>query len=79
MLPRTAPADDGVDRPVRELPGDEPARAQPSHCAQEQARFAAPLAIALPLRPLALPSSISTCAHCLRTFTKETLAVRSVV
>ena len=37
------------------------------------------LGIALPLRPLALPSSISTCARCLRTFTEETLAVRSVL
>ena len=77
MLPRTPAADDGVDRPVRELPGDDTARAQPRHCAQEQARFAAPLGIALPLRPLALPSSISTCAHCLRTFTEEALAIGS--
>ena len=79
MLPRTPAADGRVDRPVRELPGDDTARAQPRHCAQEQARFAAPLGIALPLRPLALPSSIPTCAHCLRTFTEETLAVRSVL
>ena len=79
MLPRTPAVDDGVDRPVREVPGDDTARAQPRHCAQKQARFAAPQGIALPLRPLALPSSISTCAHYLRTFTDETLAVRSVL
>jgi hypothetical protein len=79
MLPRTAAADSGIDRPVRELPGDDTARAQPRRCAQEQARFAAPLGVALPLRPLALPSSVSTRAHCLRTFTEEALAVRSVL
>jgi hypothetical protein len=56
---RTPAIDDRLDRPVRELAGDRAAHGQPRHCAQEQARFAAPLGLALALHSFAIPSCLS--------------------
>ena len=58
---------------------EQPARAQPSYCAQQLARLPTSLSFTLPLRALALPRSISMSTDRPIALAEETITVGGIV